>query len=191
MQILATSLHRSGICDCIIWLKLQASGLCKHLAFAIIMDDIELPPDGATLDPHHQVSNEAGGQSSSSLSYGASSSHSCMSSSQIQRANSMGGQGDQSWQAASSGELQPCRSVNQVTASSGSSVGPSSSAIRARINEDIKRNVERNNARMVEELNSIQATSHPHVIVLRKDGSGELEPCRLADEVTASAKQKV
>ena len=103
----------------------------------------------------------------------------------------MGGQGDQSWQAASSGELQPCRSVNQVTASSGSSVGPSSSAIRARINEDIKRNVERNNARMVEELNSIQATSHPHVIVLRKDGSGELEPCRLADEVTASAKQKV
>ena len=46
-------------------------------------------------------------------------------------------------------------------------------------------------ARMVEELNSIQATSHPHVIVLRKDGSGELEPCRLADEVTASARQKV
>ena len=40
------------ICDCNIWLKLQASGFWKHLAFAIIMDEIELPPDDATLDHH-------------------------------------------------------------------------------------------------------------------------------------------
>ena len=38
------------ICDCNIWLKLQASGFWKHLAFAIIMDEIELPPDDDGLD---------------------------------------------------------------------------------------------------------------------------------------------
>ena len=133
------------ICDCSIWLKLQASGLCKHLAFAIIMDESELPPGDAPLDPH---------------------SH--MSSSQIQRA----------------------RTKHAVLHfSTGSSVGPSSSsAIRARINADRERAVERNNAAMVKELRSIQATNHPYVTVLAKSRSGELMPCRPADQVTVCAR---
>ena len=70
------------ICDCNIWLKLQASGCWKHLAFAIIMDEVEKPPEAfqsskskqpfANASPmtnEHNASNETGGPSQSSLSY--------------------------------------------------------------------------------------------------------------------------
>ena len=95
------------ICDCNIWLKLQASGV-THVAFAIMWDHPEAFHSSESRQPfanaspmtnEHNASNEAGGPSRSSLSYGAilsyvlSSTSSMRTSSQIQRASNMGWHG--------------------------------------------------------------------------------------------------
>ena len=95
------------ICDCNIWLKLQASGV-THVAFAIMWDHPEAFHSSESRQPfanaspmtnEHNASNEAGGPSWSSLSYGAiltyvlSSTSSMRTSSQIQRASNMGWHG--------------------------------------------------------------------------------------------------
>ena len=100
----------------------------------------------------------------------------------------MGGQGDQSWQAAyHQEEVAALTKHLALQPSMVSSVGLlASSGIRARINADMKRAVERNNARMVKELNSIREANPGHVIVLVPDSSGELEPCLAADQVTGT-----
>ena len=188
------------ICDCNIWLKLQASGFWKHLPFAIIMDavyedddedgddDLDQEAESAQssesrqpfanaspMTNEHNASNEAGGPSWSLLSYGAiltyvlSSTSSMRTSSQIQRASSMGWHG---WAGTTQleakyhqGEVAAMTKHTALQTSMGSSVGiPSSSSTRARTNVDLQGKLSMNNASMAED-SSEDETNHPYVIV--------------------------